>query len=433
MDDIFEVLEKEFEILPPRSGKQGSFGIVYFVRHKELKYTRAIKTLRVNNDDMSDEIKEHLKRIFTEECEKLMRLGNGRNPNIIKIHKCRVDNDPYYIEMDYVKGESIGSYAKNNFLTIEEVYHFIKNIAGALAYCHCYKDEEGHDRGVVHNDLHSGNIIRRAEDGEYILLDFGLAIDNGRIIRSSMRRTGWCEFMSPERCDLDQHPSTSEFRKADTAWDVYSLGCLIFLALTGRAPFSIEYDGLIDDQVQNKHLEVDNEQPWENIKKYRESHFKKIYPNKEFQDSQQCPVWLIKMIEKCMSGKADKRYPNAKVFWDIFEKTYNEKIVSLEFYDKSVEEIEKLRKDIADLQECNKQLLIEKGKIVYKMPIKRNWMITFSILIALTTLCVPYFGKDANETIAPASIVLSILAALMLIGVTIYDTIVTNSQKAPQK
>ena len=193
MDDIFEVLEREFEILSPKSGKQGSFGIVYFVRHKELKYIRAIKTLRVNNDAMSDDMKEHLKRDFIEECEKLMRLGNGHNPNIIQIHNCRVKVEPYYIEMDYVKGESFSSYAKNNFLPIEEVYHFIKNIAGALAYCHCFKDEEGHDRGVVHNDLHSGNIIRRSEDGEYVLLDFGLSIDNGRIIRSSKRKTGWCE------------------------------------------------------------------------------------------------------------------------------------------------------------------------------------------------------------------------------------------------
>ena len=205
------------------------------------------------------------------------------------------------------------------------------------------------------------------------------------------------------------------------------------MALTGRAPFSIEDDDLIDDQVQNKHLDVEKEKPWNNIQIYRESHFKKFYPDKEYQDSLKCPEWLIKMVEKCMSRHAEKRYKDAKEFLDDFEGIYNEKSVSYELYKKLEEEMEELKKDFAELQKYNKQLLIEKGKTVYNMPIKRNWLITLSILIALTTLCIPYFGIGVNESIAPASIVLSILAALMLIGVTIYDTIVTNSQKTPQK
>ena len=129
MDDIIDVIEREFEILSPKTGKQGSFGIVYFVRHKELKYIRAIKTIRMNNDAMSDDMKGHLNRDFIEECEMLMRLGNGSNPNIVQIYKCRVDKEPYYIEMERVKGENFSLYAKNNFLSMEEVFHFICTVS----------------------------------------------------------------------------------------------------------------------------------------------------------------------------------------------------------------------------------------------------------------------------------------------------------------
>ena len=55
MEDIIDIINKDFEILPPKTGISGAFGIVYFVRHKELKYTRAIKTLKVTNSDKSEE------------------------------------------------------------------------------------------------------------------------------------------------------------------------------------------------------------------------------------------------------------------------------------------------------------------------------------------------------------------------------------------
>ena len=53
---------------------------------------------------------------------------------------------------------------------------------------------------VIHNDIHSGNIIRR-EDGSYVLLDFGLAIEGDSVVRSSRRKNGAPEFKAFEAAD----------------------------------------------------------------------------------------------------------------------------------------------------------------------------------------------------------------------------------------
>ena len=99
---------------------------------------------------------------------------------------------------------------------------FVREVTDALAYCHVdvYKDmmnpledqlkrnpddarqfiinQDDEQRliqkyGVVHNDLHSNNIMRRNRDGRFVLLDFGLAIQNGNSVKSSSRMDGAVE------------------------------------------------------------------------------------------------------------------------------------------------------------------------------------------------------------------------------------------------
>lgn len=441
MEGILDIINKDFEILPPQQGISGAFGVVYFVRHKELKYTRAIKTLRVSNSDKSEEFQRKTKHDFIEECKKLMRLGNGSNPNIVKIHKCKIDNEPYFIEMDYVQGEKFSIYANSNFLPLGEVYHFISNIAGALAYCHNYKDEEGNLKSVIHNDLHSDNIIRREDNDEYILLDFGLSMENGEIIRSSKVSTGWCEFMPPERCDIELRKKGSAYinKPATPAWDVYSLGCLIFMALTGRAPFAYDVikneDGVIqpDQEILTRHTKVDIYKPWEKINELRKMHFEKVHPNEEYQEDFDCPEWLIRMIRKCMSLKTEindpeRRYLNAQEFLDDFEKRYIGKVVPIEEYDKLVDEKNDAESKLKDLLQDYNEL---EGRQIYKAPILRNWVLAIVLTIAFACNCLPYFDieKQSNMSIGPTWIAISLLASLVLIGVAIYDTVISKSNK----
>lgn len=433
MEDIIDIINKDFEILPPKTGISGAFGIVYFVRHKELGYTRAIKTLKVSNNDKSEEFQRKAKQDFVEECKKLMRLGNGNNPNIVKIHKCEIDSEPYYIEMDYVKGEKFSNYANSNYLTLGEVYHFISNVAGALAYCHTYKGDDGKLKSVIHNDLHSDNILRRQEDNEFVLLDFGLSMENGEIIRSSRVSTGWCEFMPPERCDIELQKKGSEYYKKPVppAWDVYSLGCLIYMALTGRAPFAYEVIRDEDDvpqpdiEILNRHIKVDTYKPWEKINTLRKMHYEKVNPEAEYQE---CPEWLVRMVAKCMSREAKDRYSDAQQFLEEFEQIYIGKVVPFEKFDKLVEEKRDVESELNDLQKAYNEL---ERKQIYKTPTKRNWIMAIILTIAFACNCLPYIdtANQSNRSIGPTWIVISVLASLVLIGVAIFDTVVSKSNK----
>lgn len=429
MEDIRSLIDRDFE----RIGEpiDGGFATVYIVRHKELKYFRAIKTLPISIYNVSDEKRLKAQKDFKDECIKLMRLTNGHNHNIVNIYKCEIEKEPYYMEMDYVKGDMFHDYAAKNYMPIKEVFKFISNIGGALAYCHNNEDVNGEKTAIVHNDLHSGNIIRRVEDGEYILLDFGLSMDGGEVIRSSKKNTGWCEFMPPERCEMDFNPEKQY--QATPAWDIYSFGCLIYMALTGQAPFPKIKNGkkVSDVSVQQSHLNVDREEPWKMIGKLRQQHHDAICPNEEYLDD--CPEWLISMIKTCLSKSGSDRYKDAEEFMKLFNINIEKSNVPYSEYEKLLEQVKMLEEEKVELQRTLEELqefCKKLGKKAYALPLKRNWIISIVLILAFASNCMKYHGDVGSESSAlpVISIILSVIASIVIIGVMAYDTYCNSSK-----
>ncbi|MDE5638957.1 MAG: protein kinase [Odoribacter sp.] len=237
---------------------RGGYATVYKVRHNKLGYIRAIRAL---NAVIAHGEEDKTYQKFLEECKLLLRLGNGNHPNIVHIYRPFLREGHAIVEMDYVDGADLSHYLEksSSFVEIEDVLKLLSDISSALAYCHediykfCMnKDEDSlkddpNDGSKlliddkirqrrskkyqgVHNDIHSGNIIRR-EDGNYVLLDFGLAIDGDSVVRSSRRKNGAPEFKAPEKWDNDSILTTQS--------DIYSfLSCMNSL-LAGCLLFSI--------------------------------------------------------------------------------------------------------------------------------------------------------------------------------------------------
>ena len=235
---------------------RGGFATVYKVRHNELGYIRAVRVL---NETVVDKSSKTYQK-FLKECRVLLRLGNGNHPNIVHIYQPRLLASKAMVEMDYVDGMDIEHYLEreSNFVSKEEVIRMATQMGSALAYCHedIYRfcmdrnidklkddpndgskvliDDETKERlinkyKVIHNDIHSGNIMRR-EDGNFVLLDFGLAIDGEEVVRCSSRHTnGRPEFKSPEKWD-DESILTEQS-------DIYSFGIVLYQYLAGRVPF----------------------------------------------------------------------------------------------------------------------------------------------------------------------------------------------------
>ena len=314
---------------------QGAFATIYKVRHKQLGYVRAIKVSKAAVEDENDKAYQ----AFLKECRVLLGLGNGCHPNIVRVYQPRLSGGQALVEMDYIDGVTLADYiAKVRFVHMDEVWRFIHEIVGALAYCHAdiyqfemsaaedhlQRDPEDASRfliddakrkelidkyGVIHNDLHSNNVMRCHYDGRFVLLDFGLSIQEGHAVKSSSRADGAPEYKAPEK--WEEGAITSQT-------DIYSLGVLMYEILAGRVPFV--YDMKITNEMKrlndiyHGHME---EQP-PAIEPLRREAFAAVNPDGKYE--RDYPSWLEDVILKCLAKKPEDRYVNARELLDDIER-----------------------------------------------------------------------------------------------------------------
>lgn len=322
---------------------KGANAHVYKVRHAELGYVRAVKILNEYIEDCNEKVYQS----FLKECRTLLTIGNGCHPNIVRIYRPDLIDNHAVVEMDYVQGVTLDSYIKKKgFLEYDEVMIFIRDIVGALAYTHhdiytflmnpvedkLESDPEDGGKylispeqenelvkkyGISHNDLHSNNVMRRDYDGRFVLLDFGLAVQDGKCIKSSRMADGNPEYQAPEKFDSEIVSPRS---------DIYSLGILMYEVLAGRVPFEIQLDseGKISQRavnaVLNQHLSVTPP----SILPLRKATFERCVPGAVYE--RDYPEWLDKVIMKCLAKRAEDRYADAKeLIDDINEHLENDK------------------------------------------------------------------------------------------------------------
>lgn len=318
-----------------RSLGEGSFADVYLVRHHTLGYVRALK---VSKDNIMDESDKKWQK-FLKECRLLLRVGNGGHPNIIKIYQPRLINNKAVVEMDYVEGESLQNYVEQcQFLPFKEVWKFIKDIIGAMAYCHVdvyrylmnpkedglslnpfdgrkydistEKEEELIEKyGVCHNDLHATNIMRRNLDGSYILLDFGLAIQNRQAVNSSNTDKGAIEYSAPEKFDHLEPTIRS---------DVYSLGILLYKVLTGVVPYPLKGT---TEKCKNEVWEAKRKNNPLTIISLRNQAFNRAHPDLSY--TRDYPEAFDDIISRCLAVRPEDRYKNAKELLHALEDAYS--------------------------------------------------------------------------------------------------------------
>ena len=309
---------------------QGGFATVYKVRHNELGYIRA---LRVMNAVIARGTEDKTYQRFIDECRLLMRIGNGNHPNIIHICRTLLKEQRAAVEMDFVDGCDLTKHVAHcgGFVPAEDVMRLLEDMSSALAYCHedIYRfcmdrvadglqddpedgskvlvDDETRRRliqkyMVIHNDIHSDNIIRR-EDGSHVLLDFGLAIQGENVVRSSRRSDGAPEFKAPEKWDGDPALTTQS--------DIYSLGVVLYEYLTGRVPFPLSAEEAGSAKAMYLLGEAHKTKVPDSIYSLRKAAFEKANPGKTY-DSPDYPLWLEEVIMKCLEKNPEDRFLNGK-------------------------------------------------------------------------------------------------------------------------
>jgi serine/threonine protein kinase/tetratricopeptide (TPR) repeat protein len=126
-----------------------------------------------------------------------------------------------FIAMTLIGGETLAVQARRCPMSIQEAVRIVRSAAHILSYAH--------SRPVIHRDV-TGRNIMVARDGRVFVLDFGLALAAGDT-RITSRNTliGTIPYLAPEI--LNRQP-------ADVRTDIYSLGIVLYEALTGRFPFT---------------------------------------------------------------------------------------------------------------------------------------------------------------------------------------------------
>ena len=219
---------------------QGSFGIVYLVKHKQLNCYFAMKVIKKNNKNEKEE------QTLMNEINILRKMDH---PNIVKINDFYTTKTEYILVTEYCpEGELF--YEIKNFAPFNEALTgwYMKQILSAVCYCHKLK--------IIHRDLKPENILiyQKNKNGfnTIKIMDFGTAIIFNKN-KYDKSLTGSVYYISPEV--LSKNRSYSE------KCDVWSCGIIMYILLTGLPPFNGENDEEIMTKIMNGKFDM-NKYPW---------------------------------------------------------------------------------------------------------------------------------------------------------------------------
>src|SRR6266705_1591268 len=213
----------------------GGMGEVYLARDTKLDRKVALKILppelAANQDRM---------RRFVQEAKAAATLNH---PNIAHIYEIGESDGTNFIAMEYIDGQTLRECIDGRQTELRKLLRYLQNAAEGLA--------KAHDAGIVHRDLKPDNIMITRE-GHAKILDFGLAKlietagqkpDRHGGLGSSEIATamipvqhstpgvvmGTVGYMSPEQ---------AQAKPVDQRSDIFSFGCVLYEAATGRKPFA---------------------------------------------------------------------------------------------------------------------------------------------------------------------------------------------------
>ncbi|MBK6939088.1 MAG: tetratricopeptide repeat protein [Planctomycetes bacterium] len=199
---------------------EGGMGVVYLAAREDGAFAQqvAIKLMR------GGLVTERQLRRFESERRLLARLAH---PNIARLFDGgTTERGAPYLAMEYIRGEPIDAYCDRAHLSVSQR---VKLFISACDAVHC-----AHQNLVIHRDLKPSNVLVD-EHGQPKLLDFGVAKlvaddDTGDRATETIARVFTPEYASPEQ--FSGAPLT-------TATDVYSLGVMLHVLLTGVKPFEV--------------------------------------------------------------------------------------------------------------------------------------------------------------------------------------------------
>src|SRR3989440_3997515 len=259
----------------------GGMGEVYLAEDLQLHRKVALKVLPAEVASNQDRM-----RRFKQEATAAAALNH---PNIAHIYEIGESEGTNFIAMEFIDGATLREKIHKEQTELRKVLRFLQHAAGGLARAHA--------AGIVHRDLKPDNIMI-TRDGHAKILDFGLAklieqrpisgADSSEVATAVMPQhstpgtiMGTVGYMSPEQAQ-------GKTKEIDHRSDIFSFGCILFEAATGKKPFEGE------SIIKSLHMLVYESAP----------------PITELNPS--APPELQRIVRRCLAKDPDERYQSIK-------------------------------------------------------------------------------------------------------------------------
>ncbi|QSX06857.1 protein kinase [Sedimentibacter sp. zth1] len=275
---IGRVLGNRYEIIEKIGG--GGMSVVYKAKCRVLNRYVAIKILRSELISDSSFVEK-----FKQESLSAASLNHS---NIVNIYDTGIEDNIYYIVMEYIKGETLKDLInRKGHLSETETIKISKQITEALKHAHA--------NNIIHRDIKPHNILI-TEEGIAKVADFGIArAATTSTINNTSNVIGSVHYFSPEQ---------ARGGYVDEKSDIYSLGVVMYEMITGVVPF--DADNHIS--VAMKHIQEEVVPPSKKLKGIKIS--------EEFEQ----------IILKCLQKHQSYRYQNASELLQVLYLIHSNKI-----------------------------------------------------------------------------------------------------------
>jgi len=262
----------------------GGMGEVYLAEDLRLRRNVALKILPSELSSNKDRM-----RRFEQEAQAAAALNH---PNIATIHEIGEHDGTTFIAMEFIDGVTLREKIHQEGVELRKLLRLLQHAAEGLARAHA--------AGIVHRDLKPDNIMI-TRDGHTKVLDFGLA----KLIEQTKPPTLSAEELSamptavmPQRSQpgtvigtvgyMSPEQAQGKTKEIDQRSDIFSFGCILFEAVTGKKPFEGE------SVIKSLHMVVYEPAP----------------PIADFNPS--APAELQRIVRRCLAKDPDERYQSIK-------------------------------------------------------------------------------------------------------------------------
>jgi serine/threonine protein kinase/Tfp pilus assembly protein PilF len=209
---------------------EGGMGVVYKAEDTRLLRSVALKFLPphllVNEDD---------RKRFAHEAQASAALSHSNIATVFEIDESEAGT---FIALEFIAGQSLAERIKSGPLKLNDALSITTQICEGL--------QAAHERGIVHRDIKSQNIMVTTR-GQVKILDFGLAkLRGATIVTKAGTTVGTMGYMSPEQLRGEA---------VDHRTDLWAAGVVLYEMIAGRRPFQGDYEDAVAYQITGQQPE----------------------------------------------------------------------------------------------------------------------------------------------------------------------------------